>query len=121
MGCESGEEETFVVTEAPMTYDTPYEDIVKDAIADKQIVVFCDSQRSADDHKKAIAATARRLGAKHVVAPRRDRRVDIDNSVVRLILANGIDGRGIIADVVYLSRSARMQHEYVALMQATVK
>ena len=101
--------------------EMPYEDIAKDAIAGKQVVVFCDSQRSADDHKKAIAATARRLGANHVVAPRCDRRVDIDNSVVRLILANGVDGRGIVADVAYLSLSARIQHEHAGLMQATVK
>jgi len=105
-----------------MIYDEmPYEDIAKDAIAGKQVVVFCDSQRSADNIKKAIAGEARRLGASHVVAPYRDRRVDIDNSVVRLILANGVDGRGIVADVAYLSHSARLQHEYAGLMQATVK
>lgn len=103
--------------------EMPYEEIVKDAmdVNGKTIVVFCDSQRSADDYKKAIAATARRLGAKHVLAPRRDRRVDIDNSLVRLILTNGVDGRGIVADVAYLSTSARIQHEHAALMQATVK
>ena len=101
--------------------EMPYEDIAKDAIAGKQVVVFCDSKRSVEYHKKAIAATARRLEAKHVVTPSRYRRVDIDNGVVRLILANGVDGRGIVADVAYLSTSARIQHEHAGLMQATVK
>lgn len=104
-----------------MTCDMPYDEIAKDAISGKQVVVFCASQRDADEHKKAIAAAARRLGARHVVSPRRDRRVDVDNSVVRLVLTNGLDGRGMQADVAYLSVGARMQHELATLMQAEVK
>lgn len=104
-----------------MTSEMPYEEITNDAMAGKQVVVFCESSRQADEHKKAIAATARRLGARNVVSPRRDRRVDIDNSTVRLVLTNGLDGRGIAADVAYLSVSARMQHEQAAYMGAEVK
>lgn len=104
-----------------MVYDMSYEDIAKDAIAGKQVAVFCESKTQVNRHKKAIAAAARRLGARHVVVPRRDGRVDIDNSVVRLVLGNGIDGRGYRVDAVYLSESARMQHEFAALMGGEVK
>lgn len=99
----------------------PYEEIVKDAIAGKRVVVFCARPGQTDEHKKAIAATARRLGARHVVAKRHGRRVVIDNSVVRLVLTNGLDGRGITADVAYLSVGARMQHELAACMGAEIK
>lgn len=104
-----------------MTSEMPYEEIAEDAIAGRQVVVFCASPRQADEHKRAIAATARRLGARHVVSPSRDRRVDIDNSVVRLVLTNGLDGRGIDADVAYLSVGTRMQHELAACMGAEIK
>ena len=103
-----------------MPSEMPYEEIARDAIAGKQ-VVFCASLRQADEHKKAIAAAARRLGARHVVAPRRDWRVDVGNAVVRLVLTNGLDGRGAQADVAYLGSATRMQHELAALMGAQVK
>lgn len=104
-----------------MTCDMPYDEIAADAISGRRVVVFCESWRQADAHKRAIAATARRLGARHVVAPRRDWRVDIDNAVVRLVLVDGLDGRGAQADVAYLGSAARMQHELAALMGAQVK
>lgn len=105
-----------------MVNDLPYEDIVNDAISGKQVVVvFCDRYEDAERHKKAIAATARRMNARCVVAPRRDRRVDIDNSVVRLVITNGTDGRGVIADVAYLSEKARMQRALATLMGAEIK
>lgn len=108
-------------TWAMVKQSMPYDEIVKDAIAGKQVVVFCMSGSQAERYKTAIAATARKLDARRVVAPRRDRRVYINNSSVQFVLVNGLDGRGMMADVAYLSPSARMEHELAALMQAEVK
>lgn len=104
-----------------MTCDMPYDEIAKDAIAGRQVVVFCTSERQVDEHRRAIAAAARRLDARRVVVPRKGMQVDIDNSAVRLVRTNGLDGRGMRADVAYLSAGARMQHELAWLMQAEVK
>ncbi len=104
-----------------MTYDHPYEDIARDAMAGRRVAVFCDTQMRVKLCKNGIAAAAKRLGASKVVYPLRDRRLVIDGNVVRLLLTNGLDGRGLKADVVYLSESARMQHEFAGLMGGEVR
>lgn len=104
-----------------MPSEMPYEEIAEDAIGGRRVVVFCESNVQAERHKAPIAAAARRLGARNVVSPRRDRRVDIGGTSVRLVLTNGLDGRGLSADVVYLSTCARMQREMAACMGAEVK
>lgn len=104
-----------------MTYDMPYEAIARDAMDGKHVAVFCDSQNQLKTHKNGVAAAAKRLGAEKVMHPMRDRRVDVDGNSVRFLLTNGIDGRGLTADIVYLSELARMQMEFAHLMGATTK
>lgn len=101
------------------SYELDCDEVARDAMDGKRVAVFCDGQTQATQHKNGIAAAARRAGAVKVVSPVRDRRVDIDGHAVRLFLANGLDGRGFSADVVYLSDSARMQHDYARLMGCT--
>lgn len=102
-------------------YSYPYDAMAEEAMKGKRVVVFCDSQKQADSAKSALAATLRSMGAEKVVCPRRDRRVDVGGKSVRFVLANGIDGRGMSADSVYLSPSARMQHEFATLMGGKAK
>lgn len=104
-----------------MTYDHPYEDIAKDAIDGKQVAVFCENSEQVKLCKNGIAAAAKRLGARRVVYPLRDRRITIDGNPVRLLLANGFDGCGMSADVVYLSESARYQFEFARTAEAVVQ
>ena len=104
-----------------MTYDHPYEDIARDAMAGKRVAVFCESDADVKLCKNGITAAAKRLGARRVVHPLRDRRITIDGNHVRLLLANGYDGRGWKADVVYLSDAARYQFEYAEGCKAIVK
>ena len=104
-----------------MMYDTPYEDIARDAMDGRRVAVFCTRDVQAKLCKNGIAAAAKRLGAKRVVYPLRDRRVTIDGNPVRLFLTNGFDGRGTNADVVYLSESARYEIEFARTVGAVVK
>ena len=104
-----------------MTYDHPYEDIAKDAMAGRQVAVFCENSEQVKPCKNGIAAAAKRLGARQVVFPLRDRRITIDGNPVRLLLANGFDGRGMSFDVVYLSESARYQFEFARTAGAVVQ
>jgi len=56
-----------------------------------------------------------------VVYPLRDKRLSIDGNAVRFCIPNGLDGRGLRADVVYLSESARCQFEYAKVVSASIK
>ena len=104
-----------------MAYDTPYEDIAKDAMAGRRVAVFCDSQTQMKLCKNGIAAAAKRLGARKVVYPLRDKRITVDGNPVRLFLTNGLDGRSTTSDVVYLSETARMQFDHARTVGAIVK
>lgn len=104
-----------------MAYDIPYDSIAKDAMDGRRVAVFCDTQTQVKLCKNGIAAAAKRLGASKVTYPLRDRRLVIDGNAVRLLLTNGLDGRGLKADVVYLSESARMQREFAGLMGGEAK
>lgn len=104
-----------------MNFDMPYDEVAADAMAGRKVVVFCDTDAQARRCKDRIAAAAHRAGARSVVRPMRDRRVEIDGNVVTLLLVGGYDGRGLAADVVYLSERAKLQHEYAAVTQAQVK
>lgn len=98
------------------SYELDCDAVVRDVMDGRHVAVFCDGEAQATLHKNGIAAAARRAGAVKVVNPARDRRVDIDDHTVRLFLANGLDGRGFSADIVYLSDSARMQQGFAHLM-----
>lgn len=100
-------------------YELDCDEVARDAMDGRRVAVFCDCQNQAKRHKDGVAAAARRAGAAEVVNPARDRRVDIDGHSVRFFLANGLDARGFSADVVYLSDSARMQHDFARLMGCT--
>lgn len=102
-------------------YDTPYEDVAKDAMDGKRVAVFCDTDTDIKLCKNGIAAAAKRLGARKVVYPLRDKRLSIDGNTVRFCIPNGLDGRGMSADVVYLSESARYQFEYAKVVSASIK
>lgn len=104
-----------------MLIDVPYEAIARDAMDGKRVAVFCDGQNQLKMHKRGVAAAAKRMGTTKVTHPMHDRRVDVDGNSVRFLIANGIDGRGLTADIVYLSESARMQVEFAHLMGATIR
>lgn len=103
------------------SYGHPYDEVAQSALDGKAVVVFCGSMAQLKGAKQAVAAHARRLGARKVVCPHRDGRVDVDGNSVRFLLANGIDGRGMTAEVAYLSESARLQIEFAHLMGAEVR
>lgn len=100
---------------------TRYEDMARDAIDKKRVAVFCDDQTDLKLCKNGIAAAAKRLGARKVVYPLRDRRITVDGNPVRLFMADAITHRGTSADVVYLSESARRQFDFASAAGAIVK
>lgn len=102
-------------------YDTPYEDVAKDAMDGRRTVVFCDTDTDIKLCKNGIAAAAKRLGARRVVYPLRDKRLSIDGNAVRFCIPNGLDVRGLRADAVYLSESARCQFEFARTAGAVVQ
>lgn len=99
---------------------TTYEEIARDAMDGKHVAVFCDSSTGIKLCKNGVAAAAKRLGARRVVYPLRDRRITVDGNPVRLFVTGGFSHRGYKPDSVYLSESARAQLDFATKVGATV-
>jgi len=106
-----------------MTCDFPYHLIAKDVIEGRKVAVFCDHMTQMEDARKRLVTALLDMGAaRHEVKLPRDRhRMSVRGREVRFLLANGVDGRGMAADVVYLSGSARMQKEFARLMGGEIR
>ena len=103
-----------------MKLEMPYNEIAKDAKAGKRVAVFCDNAAQANRTQDNVFWFVKQMDDNAVNHPRY-RRIDVDDGEVSFFLLNGYEGRGSIADVVYLSESARHQYEYASIVQAEVK
>ena len=106
-----------------MDFAHPYHLIARDAIEGRRVAVFCDNVRQVERAKDGVYAALLDLGAdrSEVRRSRREPKVRVRGRAVDFLLTNGIHGRGMAADVVYLSESARMQGELARLMGGEVR
>ncbi|MDO4807581.1 MAG: hypothetical protein Q4A07_10065 [Coriobacteriales bacterium] len=98
-------------------YSHPYHLIAQDALDGRKVAVFCDNQSQVDRTKNLVYDALLDLGANKtdVSQSKSAPRVTVRGNAVEFLLTNGVDGRGMSADVVYLSESARMQNEFALL------
>jgi len=101
----------------------PYHLIAQDALDGRKVAVFCDSEGQVKRARHGTVAALLDLGVdlSDVTCPRNEYKVRVRDRTIDYLLADGIHGRGMAADVVYLSESARMQGEFARLMGGDVR
>ena len=99
-------------------YDFPYHLIARDVIEGRKVAVFCDHMTQMDQARRELLGALLDMGIERneIKVPRDKHYILARGRKVDFLLTNGVDGRGMAADVVYLSRSARMQGEFALLM-----
>lgn len=95
-------------------YLMPHDEIARDIAGGKKVVVFCDSADMAKAHMDKVSAELRGMGhgRSEQRLSYRHRTIRIDGAgIAHFVLTdrNCYHGRGLAADEVYLSESARMQ------------
>lgn len=102
-------------------YRMPHDEIARDIADGKDVVVFCDNDELAKAHMSRVAGELMRMGRdrSELRVNHRGRTVRLEGGGIAhfvLTARNGYYSRGLAADEVYLSESARMQMEYAGLM-----
>ena len=104
-----------------MNLGIPFDEIAHDAMDGKRVTVFCDNATQAKWVQDDVLRSMKQMDVHKVVANSRNRSIRVGDGVVHFLLLSGYDGRGLDADVVYLSVSARKQYEYASIVQAEVR